>query len=106
MEKNTLSRRELLGGTVQLAVVGSVPALLHGCKKTEISCEDATGLSEEDAALRASLEYRDTSPHGQTKSCGNCAFFVAGNEDECGRCTLVKGPIHPQGYCNSWAAKN
>ena len=106
MKKNTLSRRRLLGGTVQLAVVGSVPTLLHGCKKAELSCEDASGLNEEDAALRASLEYRDGSPHGETKKCGNCAFFIAGEKDECGRCTLVKGPIHPRGYCNSWAAKN
>ena len=106
MKKHTLSRRTLLNGTVHLAVIGSVPALLQGCKKAELSCEDATGLSEEDAALRSSLEYRDRSPHGETKNCESCAFYAAGNKDECGGCTLVKGPIHPQGYCNSWAAKN
>ena len=105
MTKNNLSRRSLLRGTVHLAVLGSVPVLLQGCKKAEFSCTDASGLSEQDAELRKALEYRDRSPHGEAKSCSNCAFYAAGAKDQCGKCTLVQGPIHPLGYCNSWAAK-
>ena len=105
MTKSNLSRRNLLRCTVHLAVLGSVPVLLQGCKKTEFSCTDASGLSPEDAKLRTALEYRDRSPHQEAKNCGNCAFFVAGSKDQCGQCTLVQGPIHPLGYCNSWAAK-
>ncbi|MBW2629495.1 MAG: high-potential iron-sulfur protein [Deltaproteobacteria bacterium] len=41
----------------------------------------------------------------QQQSCSNCAFYKVGKENQCGGCTLVKGPIHPLGYCNSWAAK-
>ena len=105
MTENNLSRRSLLRGTVHLAVLGSVPLLLQGCKKAEFSCKDTSGLSPQDTELRTALEYRDRSPHGETKSCSNCAFYVAGPKEQCGRCTLVQGPIHPLGYCNSWAAK-
>ena len=103
--KKTLTRRSWLRNTVHLAVLGSAPILLQGCKKPEFSCDDTSGLSAEDTELRAALEYRDRSPHETAKNCGNCAFYVAGDKDQCGQCTLVKGPIHPSGYCNSWAAK-
>ena len=101
MRKSTFSRRRMLRHTV----IGAAPVLLHGCKKAEISCDDASGLAEEDVALREALEYADKSPHGESKNCSICSFYVAGGKNECGRCTLVKGPIHPLGYCTSWASK-
>ena len=105
MRKTILSRREMLGHTVHLAVIGSAPILLNACTKPEFHCEDVSALSKEDAELRWSLEYQDRSPHGQEKDCANCAFYKAGGKNECGRCTLLKGRIHPLGYCTSWAAK-
>jgi len=105
MRKNTFSRRTLLRNSVHLAVLGSAPVLVHGCKKAEFSCQDVSALNEQDAELRAALQYVDRSPPDSAKRCGNCAFYVAGNENQCGQCTLVKGPIHPLGYCNSWATK-
>jgi len=95
----------MLGHTVRLAVIAATPALLQACTKPELHCDDVSGLSKEDAELRTSLEYQDRSPHGENKSCSICAFFKAGKKDECGQCTLVRGPINPLGYCNSWAAK-
>jgi hypothetical protein len=105
MRTTTLSRRTWLRNTLHLAVVGAAPLMLQSCKKAEFSCLDVSGLSERDAELRAALEYVDRSPYEGVKSCANCAFFVAGKKDECGQCTLVKGPIHRLGHCNSWAAK-
>ncbi|TNF61181.1 MAG: hypothetical protein EP303_06010 [Deltaproteobacteria bacterium] len=105
MRKSTFSRREMLGHTAQLAVIGAAPILLNACTKPEFHCEDVSGLSKDDAGLRSALEYRDRSPHGNEKSCSSCAFYKAGGKNECGECTLVRGPIHPLGYCNSWAAK-
>jgi len=105
MKTSTLSRRRMLRHTAQLVVVGSAPVLLNACKKAEFRCDDVTDLPEDDTVLRTQLEYVDRSPHGEEKNCQNCAFFKAGKKDECGKCTLVKGPIHPSGYCNSWAAK-
>jgi hypothetical protein len=105
MRRNVFCRRAFLGHTVRLAVFAATPALLQACTKPELHCDDVSGLSKEDAELRTSLEYQDRSPHGENKSCSSCAFFKAGKKDECGQCTLVRGPINPLGYCNSWAAK-
>ncbi|HSN83523.1 MAG TPA: high-potential iron-sulfur protein [Polyangiales bacterium] len=105
MTKRSLSRREMLRSTANLLVIGSASMMLHGCKKAEFRCDDVSGLSNEDAKLREALEYQDRSPHGEKKNCSNCAFFRPAEADECGACTLIRGPIHPLGYCNSWAAK-
>ncbi len=66
---------------------------------------DVSGLGSADLALRTQLEYQDRSAHGEQKNCSNCAFYKAGDKNQCGLCTLVRGPIHPLGYCTSWAAK-
>ncbi len=105
MKKNTLSRRALLHDVAYLAVLGSATVLVQACSKSELKCDDTSGLPAADLELRRSLEYQDASPHGETKSCSSCAFYVAAGKNECGRCTLVKGPINPGGYCNSWAQK-
>ena len=105
MRKSTLSRREMLRSTVRLAVIGSVPVLLNACTAPQFRCDDVSGLSEDDLALRSALEYQDGSPHGEEKNCSNCAFYRTGAKNQCGQCTLLRGPIHPRGYCNSWAAK-
>ena len=105
MTKTTLSRRQILERGIRLALVGSTPILLNACSKPELHCEDVSALSEDDRALRSQLEYRDLSPYAETKSCSKCAFYKAGKKNECGKCTLVKGPINPRGYCNSWSAK-
>ena len=71
----------------------------------DFSCTDVTGLSEADVATRTSLAYVDKTPD-PAKNCLNCALYtepVGGAQ--CGGCTVVKGPIHPQGYCNVWAPK-
>lgn len=105
MRKSSFSRREMLRHSVHLTVIGAAPVLLNGCKKAEFSCNDTSGLAEEDTALREALEYVDKSPHEERKNCSTCSFYVAGDTNQCGRCTLVKGPIHPLGYCTSWASK-
>jgi len=105
MKRSTLSRREMLGRTVYLAVIGSMPVLLHACTKPEFHCQDVSNVGKADLEVRNALEYQDWSPHGEQKNCANCAFYAAGDKNQCGQCTLVRGPIHPLGYCASWAAK-
>ncbi len=105
MKDKALTRRTWLRNTVHLAVIGAAPVLIQACKKAEFSCTDTSGLGEADRELRSSLEYTDRSPHDTTKSCASCAFYVVGPKDACGQCTILKGPIHPLGYCNSWAKK-
>ena len=101
-----ISRRVFLvrGATLGAAVGASVVAL--GCGGEEgLNCTDTSSLTPPEQATRSNLAYVDASPHGAAKNCLNCNFYEAAAEGQCGGCTLVKGPINPQGYCNSWAEK-
>ena len=58
---------------------------------------------EAEANMRGSLGYVDASVE-DGKTCSNCALYTAATAGEsCGGCTLLKGPINPDGYCISWA---
>lgn len=68
-------------------------------------CEDLTGLADSDKQMRTTLAYVKEG-EDPAKRCDNCQLYVAPAEgSSCGGCTLFKGPVHPQGYCNSWVAK-
>lgn len=110
---------------VQTAATGAVSALtlgalLSACKSetggataekqgeqkaAELDCTDVSALNEGEKKTRESLQYVDKSPHAG-KTCANCQLFQppAGGTG-CGGCTVVKGPINPAGYCNSWVQK-
>ena len=69
------------------------------------TCTDTSGLTEAEVTMRTQLQYVDESPDPE-KLCSNCALYTAAPaEGQCGGCTVVKGPIHPDGYCTSWAPK-
>ena len=70
------------------------------------TCTDTEGLTEAELTMRnETFGYVDTSTE-EGKTCDNCALYVAAVEgQQCGTCTIIKGPIHPAGYCTSWAAK-
>jgi len=61
MRKSTISRREMLGGTVYLAVIGAMPIALSACTTPKFRCGNVSGLSEGDLELRSALEYQDGS---------------------------------------------
>lgn len=80
---------------------GAAPAKAGG----EFSCDDVTGLSDADKATRTSLQYVDKTPD-PAKPCDGCALYTQSAAGaQCGGCTVVKGPIHPKGYCSAWAPK-
>ena len=55
--------------------------------------------------MRTQLQYVDETAD-PAKRCDNCALYVAPIEGSpCGGCQLIKGPIAPEAYCLSWAAK-
>ncbi len=109
MGDKTQSRRQHL---VQLGLGASALAVapaLHACggkkKEEKLTCTDTTGLSPAEVEQRESAEYTDESPH-ERKKCDNCNWYkVASPQGSCGGCTLLKGPIHPKGYCTLWAEK-
>ncbi|GIV57972.1 MAG: high-potential iron-sulfur protein [Rhodothermaceae bacterium] len=95
------------GGGEQPQAASEAPA--EAPATASAGCNDLSGLSETDRAqsqqMRQSLQYVDESPV-EGKMCSNCALWVAPEEGAaCGGCTLIKGPISPNGYCTSWAPK-
>jgi hypothetical protein len=99
-----LSRRDVLRrGVVGLTVLVGLGA----CKKKEtaFSCTDTHALAPEEMQARTTLAYVDTTPE-PGKECAGCQQFVAPPSDgQCGGCKVVKGPIHPRGYCKVFAPK-
>jgi hypothetical protein len=101
MSETAVSRRRLfLLGGVAFASLGA-----SACSKEPSSCNDVSGLSEDEAKVRSSLDYVDRSPDA-TKTCEKCQQWIPPAESgACGGCKLMKGPIHPKGHCKVFVAK-
>ena len=96
-----LSRRSLLLGTSSAVVLAGTAA----CDKAPSSCNDVSGLSPEQQAGRNALGYEDTTSQ-PGKTCAKCAQYVpAAKVSECGKCKVLAGPVHPNGYCRAYVAK-
>jgi hypothetical protein len=124
MNEENLTRRGFLGRVVAMgaATVGA-GAFLAACEKGdakadapkgdakadakpagELKCDDVAGLAEPDKATRTNNQYVDKSTT-PGKNCANCQLYKPAAAGACGACTLVKGPIHPEGYCRVWVKK-
>ena len=69
------------------------------------ACNDLTGLTEVEIQQREQLQYVAQS-NKEEQICSNCRFWQPaeeGAESVCGGCQLIKGPIHPNGWCQTWA---
>jgi hypothetical protein len=96
-EGAVVNRREMLGGTfTALAVLTGAVA----CRKEKaLVCDGLPGLEPADVQLRTTLEYKDKSPLPE-RECVACSLYLpAPAAGTCGKCKVVKGPIHPQGTC-------
>jgi len=104
MATQELDRRRFLAQLGALAVLGAGAGAVAGCGgKTADPCSDLTGLSPQDQQTRVTYGYRSQTLI-EAKRCDNCNFWKAPTgAAPCGSCTLVKRPIAPAGYCNSWA---
>ena len=105
MRETRVTRRRVLG---VLAVAPLAATALAACSKKDApdSCQDTTGLSDADKGTRTTLQYTDRAPSSD-KQCHVCSFYQPAPEPtKCGGCTLVKGPIHPNGYCTAFAPKS
>ncbi|MBO6574598.1 MAG: high-potential iron-sulfur protein [Rhodothermales bacterium] len=120
MKRTSPSRRDFLkrfGAAGALSIgAGSVLAACGGgesapqaepeaaaAESAPEGCMDTSGLTEQEIGMRDSLQYVDTTPE-EGKLCSNCSLWLPAPEGAtCGGCNLLKGPIHPDGYCISWA---
>lgn len=68
-------------------------------------CSDLSGLTDQEKQGRDALGYiAKSETEGQV--CTNCNFWQEPTGDSpCGGCQLMKGPIHPDGWCKSWFEK-
>jgi hypothetical protein len=106
----TFSRRGFMQRIGALGAAGGGIGLLAHCggeaqqSQTAVGgCNDVSGLSEQARNMREGLAYVDSAP-SPDKVCTNCAFWEEAPAGQlCGGCQLIEGPIHPDGYCNSWA---
>lgn len=122
-QNNQSSRREFLQRLTLLGTAGVVtPMVLSACggngeqggdttaggeaaSASDFSCTDTSGLSEQEIQMRNNAEYVDDSPNAD-KRCDNCQLYTEPAGDaQCGGCQVIKGPIHPEGYCNLWVAQ-
>ena len=113
--KSTLSRRTFiqrlgqgalgLGAGPLLAACGSGEQAEEGSSAAdEDPCTDLSGLTEAEKQARLkTFEYVSESPNPD-QVCSNCQFWIPPEgEEPCGGCQIVKGPIDPEGWCNTWA---
>ncbi len=67
------------------------------------ACDDLTGLTEVEIQQREQLQYVAQSQK-EEQICANCRFWQPDQQEgACGGCQLIKGPIHPNGWCQTWA---
>ena len=91
-----------------LTVLGAAalaPSVLIGCGEEGgggLSCNDTSGLEPAQVTTRESQHYADTAPAAD--KCSNCRFFTAGQAGQCGSCSVIQGPINPNGNCDLFAA--
>jgi hypothetical protein len=95
-----LSRRAFVATLTTFSGVAAV-----ACKKktAEFACTEVSALTETDRALRVTLVYVERSPNPE-KECTRCVQYLEA-EQGCGSCKIMRGPVHPQGTCKSFAAK-
>lgn len=105
-DQQHVSRRSFLQRISLLGAVVGTGAVLGGCGEGEAneSCDDLSGLTPEEIQAREEVfQYVDQTPNPEQR-CNNCQFW---QPDEaggfCGGCQILAGPVHPEGYCISWA---
>jgi hypothetical protein len=109
MSDQKMGRRDMAKRALMvLGAAAIAPSVLAACGGEEsgggLTCTDTSGLQPAEITARQSQAYVDASPHAD-KRCNNCRFYQAGQANACGTCQVVRGPIHPQGYCNLWVAQ-
>ena len=101
-EVRALSRRSLLVHGASLFGLAGVTA----CAKGPSSCNDVSTLSSDQQNTRTTLGYEDTSDQ-PGKTCAKCSQYLSPPKmDQCGKCKVLPGTVHPNGYCRAFTPKS
>jgi hypothetical protein len=101
------TRRDFIKGAVSAgAVLFGSGFLLSRCKakkKSPVSCSDLSGVSQEEKEKRKKLGYVAETPITESK-CSVCKLYLPpAKAEDCGGCSLFKGPVEANGYCTYFA---
>jgi hypothetical protein len=97
----SLTRRSLLVRGASLVGALGVSA----CRKGPSFCNDVSALSADQQNTRATLGYEDGSDQ-PGKSCAKCSQYLEPpSMDQCGKCKVLPGAVHPNGYCRAFTPK-
>jgi len=110
-----MNRREtiqkLMSGTILFIGGGVFASSCSSEKKSAYdligitSCDDLTGLPEEEISKRKQLGYVEETPIDDN-TCDNCQLYLPATPDrKCGGCQLFKGPVKEKAYCTYWAPR-
>lgn len=99
-----IPRRQALRHLAILSASVVVPGFLVACSKKP-SCEDVTGISPADLAIRQQTAAYVEVATDAAKKCSACVQYQPAGPDACGACKVVKGPINPEGGCKLFAPK-
>lgn len=107
-KQQPISRRQFFTRTATAgaltAAAGIVLGACGGKSADGPSCEPH-GLSLADQQTRTMNKYVEVSVVAD-KHCANCQLFKpAADPKACGTCTVIKGIVSPNGYCQLWAKK-
>jgi len=104
----TIGRRDAVRHLLLVPAAITLPAwLLSGCKggNPPLACNDTSTLPPDDLKARVvTFAYVEAAPD-PTQRCSGCELFKPAAENQCGGCSVVKGPINPNGWCKSFKAK-
>lgn len=89
------TRRAMIG-----LIAATLTSGLCSCgKNRKFTCTDTRHLSPGDLHWRRDKGYVEPTPE-PGKTCVRCAFYEAPpSAGSCGTCKVLKGPVHPEGYC-------
>lgn len=89
--KNTFARSSVLKALVTLPAAA-------------LAALSAPGVADAAKGSKAQFKYQDTPKKGE--KCATCRFYIASKKPKAkGACTLVAGPISPNGWCIAYAKK-
>ena len=88
------------------ALPNQAQSTLEKAQEAADPCNNTSDLSEATLQAREEFDYESRSDDG-TELCNTCEYWRTSSDDSlCGTCTIVLGPIHPQGTCNIWEEKS
>ena len=75
-----------------------------GVPESEQTATAQGGAQRDPGALVAPSELGYQSEPNDDEQCSNCQFYVTDkNDDGMGACTLISGPVSPQGWCTGYS---